>query len=294
MPLQPHQQHSPPPQQELLLVDAGNSRVKFGLFRERSCESETESVIEPSTVPRQLPRCDGFVASPVDDPELWQTVRAALTVPEDGPRAVITGSNPQQIERLVSQWPTDWPRPDVLTDRGALPIGIGVEEPQRVGIDRLLDAIAANALRPAEAPAIIIDVGTATTVNAVSKSGMFIGGAILPGPELCARALHEYTAVLPHVPLSDLSSEEPAVIGRNTEAAIKSGLYWGHWQAVLGYCERMRSPLGCPPEPLVLLTGGAAHLYADRIPPGARYEPHLTLQGLAIAARHLFAHEAQP
>ncbi len=264
--------------------------MKFGLFRDPLCEPVTESSAEPDP----LPRCDAFVASPVDDPELWRTVRAALTVEKNGSRAVITGSNPQQIKRLVSQWPVDWPRPDVLADRTALPIEIGVDEPQRVGIDRLLDAIAANALRPAETPAIIIDVGTATTVNAVSKTGRFVGGAILPGPELCARALHEYTAVLPHVPLSDLSSEEPAVIGRNTEAAIKSGLYWGHWQAVLGYCERMESSLGCPPEPLVLLTGGAAHLYADRIPPGARYEPHLTLQGLAVAARHLFAREAQP
>ncbi|MGD9858008.1 MAG: type III pantothenate kinase [Planctomycetaceae bacterium] len=292
-----------------LLVDAGNTRVKFGLFH-KLC---------PPT--GQLPACAAFAAHRIGDPALWPTARSAVADDVRLSRTVLTGSNPRQMERLVREWPADWPPPDVLTDRTLLPIEIDVDEPQRVGIDRLLDAVAANVLRAPGSPAIVIDVGTATTVNAVSKSGAFVGGAILPGPELCARALHEYTAVLPEVPLTDLLRGEPAVIGRNTEDAIRSGLYWGHWQAVLGYCERMQLPLGCPPEPLVLLTGGAAHLYAERAPCGtpkelqgsehrtsrknkvqqpisavasrppgaARYEPHLTLQGLAVAVTHLFA-----
>lgn len=263
----------------LLLVDVGNTRVKFGLFREDECRGN------------QLPTCHSFVALRSAEPRFWETVRESLDVLDGEPRSLVTGSNPDEMERLVTEWPLDWPPPHVLLDRSVLPLTIDVDEPQRVGIDRLLDAIAANVSREPDSPAIVIDVGTATTVNAVSKRGAFVGGAILPGPELCARALHEYTAVLPQVSLDELSREEPTVIGRNTEAAIKSGLYWGHWQAVLGYCERMREPLGCPPEPLVLLTGGAGHLYASRIPAGARYEPHLTLQGLAVAAGQLFASE---
>ncbi|MBX3439656.1 MAG: type III pantothenate kinase [Planctomycetaceae bacterium] len=259
------------PASRLLLVDVGNTRMKFGIFRLDDGAKST------------LPACEAFAALPSAEPDPWDTLADQLATPGTVISSAITGSNPRHIDRLVASWPADWPSPNVWRDRTKLPIEIDLDQPERVGIDRLLDAVAANVLRSAGVPAIVIDVGTATTVNAVSKSGAFIGGAILPGPELCARALHDYTAVLPEVSLADLSREEPPVIGRDTEAAIASGLYWGHWQAVLGYCERMRSPLGCPPEPLVVLTGGAAHLYAGRIPTGARYEPHLTLQGLAIS-----------
>lgn len=270
------------PVPDLLLVDAGNTRVKFGLFRRAMLSAD------------RLPACSRFVAPPKADPKFWNVVRCTFAGLERQTRAILTGSNPDQMARLAAEWPADWPPPRVLVDRGQLPIEIDVDEPARVGVDRLLDAIAANVLRRPGTPAIVIDVGTATTVNAISKSGVFLGGAILPGPELCARTLHEYTAVLPDVPLESLSDGEPPVIGRNTEDAIRSGLYWGHWQAVVGYCERMRRPLGCPPDPLVLVTGGAAHLYAGVIPSCARYEPHLTLQGLAVAAITLAAGEESP
>lgn len=174
-----------------------------------------------------------------------------------------------------------------MTDRQSLPLMIDVDFPERVGMDRLLNAVAANVLRRPGRPAIVIDVGTATTVDAVSKDGAFLGGAIIAGPELTARALHEYTAVLPLVTLDELAQSEPPVIGRNTQDAIRSGLYWGHWQSVWSYCVRMMEPLGVAHAPQTFLTGGAAHLFAHRLAPAHTYLPHLTLQGLAVATNSL-------
>ena len=78
---------------------------------------------------------------------------------------------------------------------------------------------------------------------------------------------------------------EPPVIGRNTADAIKSGLYWGHWQAIWSYCVRMRDPLGIRHAPQIVVTGGAAGLFVDRLSPKHTFMPHLTLQGLAVVAR---------
>jgi type III pantothenate kinase len=199
---------------------------------------------------------------------------------------MITGSNPAQIQRVVREWPVEWRSPRIVADRRDLPLAIDVEAPERVGMDRLLNALAANRIRKAGEPAIVIDVGTATTVDAVSAEGVFLGGAILAGPELTARALHEYTAALPQVTLEELAGSEPPVIGRNTQQAIASGLYWGHWQSVWSYCVRMMEPLGVSHAPQTILTGGAAYLFVNRLSPAHVYLPHLTLQGLAVVAQN--------
>jgi type III pantothenate kinase len=95
-----------------------------------------------------------------------------------------------------------------------------------VGIDRLLDAVAANRLRHPAAPAVVVDVGTAITVDLVAADGSFQGGAILPGIAMSARALHAFTDLLPLVDVRELSSPPPP-LGTSTVAALQSGLFWG-------------------------------------------------------------------
>ena len=107
-----------------------------------------------------------------------------------------------------------------------LPIKAAVEYPNRVGIDRLAGAVAANRLRHSARLAIIVDVGSAITVDLVNSQGIFCGGAILPGIGMSARALHEFTDLLPHSPLEELTGPPPA-LGTATLPAIHSGLYWG-------------------------------------------------------------------
>ena len=94
------------------------------------------------------------------------------------------------------------------------------------GIDRLVDAVAANRLRKSHRPAAIVDVGTAITVDLVAADGAFLGGSILPGIALSARALHEFTDLLPLVDVGELV-EPPPALGTDTEAAMRSGLFWG-------------------------------------------------------------------
>ncbi len=256
----------------LLVVDAGNTRVKFGVCR---CDASENS---------RLPVCEHIKAIPRGEELPWDELREHFRGHDDE-RAIVTGSHPPTIHRLQNEWPRDLPPLNALVDRNWLPISIDVEFPERVGIDRLLTAIAANVVRPKGEPIIVVDTGTALTVNAISDEGAFLGGAILPGLELAARALHQYTALLPELQLNELLARVPDVIGRHTEAAISSGLYWGQRGAVRELIDQMGRTLTNDEKPSqVLLTGGSARLWTYDLPDGWMHEPHLTLQGMAHAA----------
>jgi type III pantothenate kinase len=140
-------------------------------------------------------------------------------------------------------------------------------------------------VRPTGEPVIIVDSGTATTVDLVGADGVFAGGAILAGFELSALALHRYTALLPLVPPSDLKGTDPAPVGKNTRDAIRSGLFWGHIGAVKELVARLGQSQATVPQ--VILTGGAAALLAPHLPGRVRSESNLPLKGLAIVAGHL-------
>lgn len=275
----------------LLLVDAGNSRTKIGVFS------------EPPADPRELPPCSACIAidnhRPAPWDELARTHALDLTGTDDW-RLCLTGSNPTRVAELRASLPSGWPTPVEFPDRSRLPLEINVDFPQQVGIDRLLNAVAANRLRRPGQAAVLISSGTATTVDYVDPAGRFCGGAILPGFELAARALHQYTALLPLIPLEPVLASPPDAIGRNTADAIRSGLYWGHVGAVRELLRQAlhrgtqdQSALGASDErhlgnvsaeetPLVLVTGGAAPLLLPHLPSFCRSEPCLPLQGLAL------------
>ena len=256
----------------ILAVDAGNTRVKFGVC----CNDESGTT--------HLPKCEFSAALARDQSLPWDNIREQLSS-EFGMQAIVTGSHPPTIERLLRGWPTDLQPLHVLSNRERLPIKLDVEFPDRVGIDRILTAIAANVLRTPDQPAIVVDTGTAVTVNALSSAGTFLGGAILPGVELAARALHQYTALLPELQLDEMLAHVPAPVGRHTEAAISSGLYWGHRGAVMELIDRMSCSLSNDEQSVrVILTGGASRLWTRELPSGWTYEPDLTLQGMAYAA----------
>jgi type III pantothenate kinase len=167
-----------------------------------------------------------------------------------------------------------------------LPLAVALPQPERVGIDRLLGAVAANRLRAAGRPAVIIGVGTAITVDLVSPAGAFLGGAILPGIGISARAMHDFTDLLPLVTMDELA-DPPPPLGTSTVDAMRSGLYWG---AVGGMKELMArlTPDVPPHSPTnrahILLTGGAAPVVAQFLDPSAQHVPHLVLSGIALVA----------
>jgi type III pantothenate kinase len=164
-----------------------------------------------------------------------------------------------------------------------VPLPIDVDQPERVGIDRLLGALAADRLREPGRAAIIIDVGTAMTVDLLTAEGVFAGGAILPGIAMSARALAEQTDALPHLAIEGLE-RPPDALGKSTTAAIESGLYWGAVGAIRELLAQMSAGLAHPPD--VFLTGGAAPQIAELL--GAdrpvRHVPHLVLSGIALVA----------
>lgn len=216
--------------------------------------------------------------------EIGPWLETAPDGPSGGPPAWwIASVNRATCTRLV-----DWLRehrpgdPITLLAVGDLPLQVRLERPDMVGVDRLLDAVAANRLRRRDRPAIIADVGTAITVDLVSAEGVFLGGSIVPGIAMSARALHEFTDLLPLVEMSELGTPPPA-LGTETRRAMRSGLFWGAVGAIRQLIEQLAIDL--PVEPDVLLTGGAGPTVAELLGSSARHVPHLTLAGIALTAK---------
>lgn len=263
----------------------GNSRVKYGWF-----------VGEPRDNGRAWPVCRQFTATTLTCPAPWNLIREwtdPLTC-----EVVLAGSNPAVVEQVATHWQATTGRsPWVVREREALPIRITTDAPERVGLDRLLNAVAANELRPPAQGAIVVDSGTATTVDVVAPDGAFAGGAILPGFALSAKALHDYTALLPELSLAELGPEPPAALGIDTRRALRSGIYWGQVGAVkeligeLCREHRWTSPVPCSSSLhtasttacwLVLTGGGASWL--SRQFPDVLHVPSLAMHGLVLSA----------
>jgi len=159
-----------------------------------------------------------------------------------------------------------------------LPLGIEVatDQPHETGTDRLTNAVAVDVLFGR--PAIVIDFGTATKVDALDRHGRFLGGAIATGLAVSMDALAARAARLYAVPI-----EVPArAIGRNTTTAIQAGVVLGHLKMVEGLVEMVRQELGgCD---TVVLTGGNGALFSEKSPSLGPYEPNLTLEGLRFIA----------
>lgn len=162
-------------------------------------------------------------------------------------------------------------------DAGILfPFRIVVESPSKVGPDRL--AAAAGVVAAGNREGIIVDAGTAITVDVLTKKG-FLGGAIIPGKDLWYRVLHEGTAALPLVSDAGGTIDPP---GRNTREAILSGVRWGAVGAVKELVARSRRHVSR--DARVWVTGGGGAEIARHLGAGARYEKDLVFLGL----RHLF------
>lgn len=161
------------------------------------------------------------------------------------------------------------------------------ENPQEVGADRIVNGVAA--FEKYGGPCVVVDLGTATTFDAVSRKGEYMGGVISPGIGISARALFEHTARLPFVDIRKPSK----VIGTNTVGSIQAGLFFGYLGLVDGILERLIAEMGADTK--VVATGGLASLIGDQ----SRYIKHiddmLTLDGLRIIwERNMPAQKQKP
>jgi type III pantothenate kinase len=257
-----------PPAFPLIAVDVGNNRTKFGWFDVESDDRLPQPV-------RSLQIDD-------HEPELERLSRWFEDRPEEPLSWWIGSVNRPTCTRLV-----DWlqeHRPDdraTLLAAGDLPLEVTLERPDMVGIDRLLDAVAANGLREPSQPAVVVDVGSAITVDLLSPDGAFLGGAILPGIAMSARALHEFTDLLPRIEMAELNVPPPA-LGTATVAAMRSGLFWGAVGAIRQLTEKLAE--NASGQPQIFLTGGAGPAVAQLLGQRAKHVPHLTLAGIVLAA----------
>lgn len=168
-------------------------------------------------------------------------------------------------------------QPMVVGPKLVLGLTLGVEHPERLGTDRLVDAVAAH--RRWGGPCIAVDFGTATSFNVVDANGCFVGGAIAPGLGTVAGALVERANALPAVELSP-----PAhAIGRDTVPAIQSGLIYGYVGLVESLLGRIRAELDGPAP--AVATGGFGHIIAPLTDAVDAYDPWLTLAGIRMLHR---------
>ncbi len=258
----------------LIAVDVGNSRVKFALFDNASATSgkdATATLPIPSATHSLDPREDGRF----DVSSLLNDRPAGAFTWHIG--SVERKTSARLLERLREAGATRV----VLLASGDLPLAIQLPRPDMVGIDRLLGAVAANHVRNPQRPAVVVSLGSAITVNLITAQGAFVGGAILPGISMSARALNQFTDLLPLIDMHSLS-EPPPPVGDATVAAMTSGLYWGAVGGVRYLIELFAQQSGGEAD--VFLTGGAAPSVAKLLPGNARYEPNLVTTGIALAA----------
>src|SRR4029079_4938645 len=166
----------------------------------------------------------------------------------------------------------------IIAGQGAAawPMQLDVDEPQNVGADRALNAIAAHAKYPGDL--LVIDFGTATTFDVINSSGAYAGGIIAPAINLSLHALVTAAAKLPRIAIEAPTTN--SVIGRTTESQMIIGIYWGYVAMLEGLAERIKSEIGRPAT--VIATGGLATLFDKHTNVFDAIEPDLTIQGLSL------------
>ena len=167
--------------------------------------------------------------------------------------------------------------PLLVTSQLDLGMPVRYDTPRDVGADRIVDAVAAVKLYGA--PVIVVDLGTATVLDAVSRDGEYLGGAITPGINVSVDALYRNTSLLRRV---ELVAPDQAV-GRNTTAALQSGIVFGYAGLVATMVERFKSEIGA--DARVVGTGGLVTVIADHAPVFDDINQELTLVGLDLIYR---------
>lgn len=242
------------------VADVGNSRIKWGL-----CASEG------------LLRTD---ALPLDNPGAWEK---QLDQWERSRPAqwTIAATHPEARDRFADWLRQRGERVCIIDNYRQIPLQVRVDQPEQVGIDRLLNAVAALQRAPRGQPIVVVAAGSAVTVDIVDGEGVFRGGAILPGFQIMAKSLNDYTARLPRI--NSFSVEPPLPAGK-TVAAIDAGV----GNAIRGGIERIvtayRERFG---PPRVFIAGGDAELLTNLNFEAEMAGPFLTLEGIQITAKAL-------
>ncbi len=247
----------------LLAIDVGNTNTVLGVFEGAALRqqwrvetSHVRTSDEWGILTRQL-----FAAVNLD-PARVDGVAVSSVVPP------LAQALEQMAQRYFGRKPL-FVGPGVKTGMPIL-----YDNPREVGADRVVNAVAA--WQRWKCGLVVVDFGTATTFDAISPKGEYLGGAICPGIAISMEALFRHAARLPRVEFA----RPPQVVGRNTVHSMQSGLVYGYVCLVDGLCARMQEELGFPTK--VVATGGLAPLLAGVSHTISEVDEHLTLEGLRL------------
>ncbi len=274
----------------LLAIDVGNTETVIGLYAASDDDAAPVDDVGPgfgiaaepdraatrgfthhwrlSTVPGRTPDEHAVLLTQLLDLEGLDigAIVTGVAVSSSVPRVTA------ELRQMASRWFTDVPCV-VLGPGVKSGMPILYDNPKEVGADRVANAVGAFDLYGG--PCVVVDMGTATTFDAISGDGEYLGGAIVPGVAISLEALFEHAAALRRVELV----EPRSVIGRSTVESIESGTLYGFASQVDGMCGRFMEELGpCT----VVATGGLSELIAPHARSVEHIEPWLTLHGLRI------------
>jgi type III pantothenate kinase len=249
----------------ILAVDVGNTNLVFALVERREIKARWRIATDPrrtadqySVWLHQLFELEGFSRDRVEGVIIGTVVPRAL----------------HNLQVLSEKY---FRKTALVAGQGAVawPMQLDVDEPQNVGADRALNAIAAHAKYPGEL--LVIDFGTATTFDVIGSTGAYRGGIIAPGINLSLDALVSAAAKLPRIAIE--APDDDSVVGRTTQSQMLIGIYWGYIAMIEGLTQRIKAEIGVPLT--VIATGGLATLFDKHTKVFDAIEPDLTIQGLS-------------
>ena len=259
----------------LLVVDVGNTNTVLGVYEMAS----VGFVKPPKAEPRMIAhwRVATIKNHTVDEyGVLFRNLFAVEKIDAGDVRGIIISSVVPPMDSTLREVCERYFHLDPLFVEPGIKTGMPVhyDNPAEVGADRIVNGVAA--FEKYGGPCVVVDFGTATTFDAVSRKGEYLGGVIAPGIGISAQALFANTARLPLVDI-----RQPAkIIGTNTVASIQSGLFFGYLGLVDGILDRLLAQMG--PETKVVATGGQAKLIGDHSKYIKTVDDLLTLDGLRI------------
>ena len=255
-----------------IFTDIGNTNAKLGLFQETG---QLMSILRVTSI--QLTSNSGEIETIIRD---WIADNGVKI--EDIQDWGIASVVPTITKTLVSICENSFKLyPEVITSQNNLGINISVDNPDSVGVDRIMNVLAAKKIY-GKTPLIVIDLGTATTIDVMNKKGDFVGGIICPGLNLSSTALSSTAEQLPKIKLEF----PPQIIGKNTVHAMQSGLMNGHLNMIQGFIIGITNELKA--EPKIVMTGGLSNVFKNNTSLIAHIQEDLTLIGIKSAWDFLF------
>jgi len=247
----------------LLVIDAGNTNITLGVFREEELIVQWRLTTDPVRTGDEygVQARNLFELTGID----FKNIDAIII-------ASVVPSLNQTLTRVAEVY---FELPPLFVDHTTnTGLKILYEPPSDVGADRIVDAVAA--VTKYGAPCIVVDFGTATTFNVINAAGEYLGGVIAPGIMISSEALFARAAKLPRIEIK----RPHKVIGSSTTSAMQSGIYHGYAGLVDGVLEQMIAEMGTRPR--VIATGGLAPLIATASKFIEEVDSNLTLEGLRL------------